>query len=87
MLLISASLCLRSFERLTHEVPLGLQPERLLTFMLTASPHNIETPADAAPAFARILERVANTPGVEFGRRRQRARAGVVAARHRLRRR
>ena len=64
VLLISASLCLRSFARLTS-VPLGLEPTRALTLMLTAKLQHIEQPETAAPAFQRILDRLANEPGIE----------------------
>ena len=64
VLLISASLCLRSFARLTS-VPLGLEPTHALTLMLTANVEHIRDPATAAPAFERILDRLAAEPGIE----------------------
>jgi putative ABC transport system permease protein len=62
VLLISASLCMRSFQRLTT-VPLGLEPAHLLTFMLPPTPRH-KAPADEAVFFQQLLDRIAAQPGI-----------------------
>ena len=66
VLLIAASLCLRSFARLTS-VPLGLQPEHALTFMMSPTPRHTGpgTAAAAATFYQQALDRIAAQPGVD----------------------
>jgi predicted permease len=63
VLLIAASLCLRSFTRLTS-VPLGLEPEHILTFMMSPTPRHADAAAQAA-LYQQALDRVAAQPGVD----------------------
>ena len=66
VLLIAASLCLRSFARLTS-VPLGLEPEHALTFMMSPTPRHTGpgTAAAAATFYQQALDRIAAQPGVD----------------------
>jgi len=63
VLLIAASLCLRSFARLTS-VPLGLEPEHVLTFMMSPTPARLDA-VRAATFYQEALDRVAAQPGVD----------------------
>ena len=63
VLLVGAGLLLRSFERL-RSVPLGFEPERVLTAKVTLYESRYPTLASYQRFFDQVLERTRNTPGV-----------------------
>lgn len=63
VLLIGAGLLARSFVRLQH-VPLGVSPDRLLTFRVSAS-FSDGDPAQIAMRQMRVLDAVSRVPGIE----------------------
>jgi putative ABC transport system permease protein len=63
MLLVASGLLLQSFLGLL-KVPLGFQPEGLLTMRLSLSPGRFASPEAMAERFERIVARVEQVPGV-----------------------
>jgi putative ABC transport system permease protein len=64
MLLVGAGLLLRSFERLSNQLP-GFQPENLLVADIPVSTNAYAKSADRMTFFDRVLERLRATPGVK----------------------
>jgi putative ABC transport system permease protein len=63
MLLVGAGLLLRSFERLSSQLP-GFQPENLLVADIPLSTNAYAKSADRMTFFDRVLEKLRATPGV-----------------------
>jgi putative ABC transport system permease protein len=64
VLLIGAGLMIKSFINLQH-FNLGFNPERLLTLQVSLAGSKYRDGNQAANFYKQVLERVANTPGVE----------------------
>ena len=64
MLLVGAGLLLRSFERLSSQLP-GFQPENLLVADLPLSTNAYAKSTDRMTFFDRVLEKLRATPGVK----------------------
>ncbi len=63
MLLVAAGLLIRSFYRMLDVDP-GFKASHLLTFRITLPPEKYK-PGQEAPFFRRVLENIAQVPGVE----------------------
>jgi putative ABC transport system permease protein len=63
-LLLGAGLLLQSFRRLV-DVPLGYDPNGVISFAIAPTTHAYDTPAAAAALYARILDAERAVPGVE----------------------
>ncbi len=63
-LLLGAGLLLQSFRRLV-DVPLGYDPDGIISFAIAPRTHAYDTPAAAAALYARILDAERAVPGVE----------------------
>jgi predicted permease len=64
MLLVASGLLLQSFIGLLH-VPLGFQPDGLLTMRLSLAPARYPTPDQMATQMDRLVKRVGEVPGVQ----------------------
>lgn len=64
VLLIAASLLIRSFARLAMQ-PVGFEPAGVLTMNLTLPPSKYAKPTQMIDFYDRLLTRVTNLPGVE----------------------
>jgi putative ABC transport system permease protein len=64
-LLIAAGLLLQSFRRL-ESVPLGYDPENLISFTIAPASSKYARPEQAAALYQRILDATRSLPGVEF---------------------
>ncbi|HTJ23194.1 MAG TPA: ABC transporter permease [Gemmatimonadaceae bacterium] len=63
-LLVGAGLLVQSVRRLA-DVPLGYQPDGLLSFAIAPPAHRYDSPAQAAALYSRILEAVRAVPTVQ----------------------
>ncbi|HKV50185.1 MAG TPA: ABC transporter permease, partial [Gemmatimonadaceae bacterium] len=63
-LLLGAGLLLQSFRRLV-DVPLGYDPDGVISFAIAPKTHAYDAPAAAAALYARILDAERAVPGVE----------------------
>ena len=63
MLLVGAGLLMQSFARLTH-VPVGFNPDRLLTLRVSLPTSTYADPAAMRAFMARLMPRLEATPGV-----------------------